>query len=396
MVDKLAPDQNGADDDMDDSIRADLEAAIRGAEEAAEPPAAAEPAPAAPETQPPAAGPARGADGKFVSPAAAPPAAAPSAPAMPAAPAQASQQQAAGAQPPVDRPPPGWSVQSKADYAALPPHIRADIAKREAEISAGFRQYSEKLKGYEGYEQLMDRRAPDGSTWRARMEATGETPVAAMQRLLAAQEALETRPVQAIAWLAKEYGVDLRQFGGQPAQQPVLGADGKPPPQHLQTLLQSMIKQALEPAIQPVLQKVETFEQSWQTREQQERAAQEAALVAEVEAFASDPAHPYFDNVLPQVVALIKGGAAKTLDEAYQMAVYANPETRQRLISEQQAATLREQQARQQRVASDARKAGGSITGAPADPASAGGQGAPPDDLRGALEQAWNLHAGRA
>jgi hypothetical protein len=395
-LDKPTPDQNG--DDTDDTLRADLEAAIAGATEAVDAADASEttqPAPGAAQIAPEGApGPARGPDGKFAK--------ADGAVVRPDGAPLTQPPAVAVVEPPVAdagpvRPPPGWSVESKAAFEALPPSVKADIAKREAEVSAGFRQYSEKVKAFEGFEDIMRQPDPRGTPWGDRLRAAGETPVNAIARLLNAQAALERDPVKAIAWLAQDYGVDLRRFGqGQTAQQPVMGADGKPAPQHLQRLLQGMIEQALQPALQPVLQKVQTFEQGWQSREQQERQAKEAALSAEIEAFASDPKHIYFDNVQPLMVQLINSGAAKGLDEAYQMAVYAHPETRQRLISEQQAAILRQQQADTQRVVNGAKRAAGSITGAPGNPADAGAPGAPPDDLRGAIEHAFSLHGGRA
>jgi vacuolar-type H+-ATPase catalytic subunit A/Vma1 len=59
----------------------------------------------------------------------------------------------------------------------------------------------------------------------------------------------------------------------------------------------------------------------------------------DVEAFATDASHPYFDEVADDIAVMIQGG--HDLESAYEKAVWANPVTRQkelaRLQTEQQA-----------------------------------------------------------
>lgn len=394
--DEPVPDQNGADES--DSLHADIAAAMKEAGSVVESAGkggqeADEPAPKATEAAEQPAGPARGADGKFVAKATAetegePKGATPGVTTAVQPPAATEQQPTA-----TDRPPPGWSIEAKAAYAQLPPAIKAAIAKREQEVSDGFRQYSDRVKGFEGFDQVLAQQAPNGMTWAERLRAAGETPVAAIGRLLNAQAALERNPAGAIAWLAKEYGVDLRQVvgGATSGQQPAVGADGKPAPRHLQDLIAGVVQQA----VQPYAQKIQTFEQGWQQRQQSEQQAEQAALTKQIEAFAADPKNLYFENVQSTMALLIKSGAADSLEAAYQMAIWSNPEIRQRLVSEQQAQALRTQQAHQQRVVSDARRTGGSITGAPEGGATPPINGAPPDDIRASVAQAWNAQLGR-
>ena len=55
--------------------------------------------------------------------------------------------------------------------------------------------------------------------------------------------------------------------------------------------------------------------------------ADENAKVSKiVDDFAKDPAHPYFDELADEIALQIKAG--KTLQDAYETAVYANPVTR--------------------------------------------------------------------
>lgn len=64
------------------------------------------------------------------------------------------------------------------------------------------------------------------------------------------------------------------------------------------------------------------------------KAEERAAITKEVNAFAADPAHPFFDEVSDDIVAFLKTGAS--LAEAYEKAVWANPVTRQKEIARRQ------------------------------------------------------------
>jgi len=59
------------------------------------------------------------------------------------------------------------------------------------------------------------------------------------------------------------------------------------------------------------------------------------ASALEVNAFASDPAHPFFDEVADDIVAFVRAG--DSLSKAYEKAVWANPVTREKEIARQQA-----------------------------------------------------------
>lgn len=59
-----------------------------------------------------------------------------------------------------------------------------------------------------------------------------------------------------------------------------------------------------------------------------------ARIEKEVEAFAADPAHPFFDELSDDIAAILKTGAS--LAEAYEKAVWANPVTRAKEILRRQ------------------------------------------------------------
>src|SRR5882762_6870427 len=112
-------------------------------------------------------------------------------------------------------PPPGWSKESKEFFSTLPADhpLRKDIAKREEEVSSGFKKYGDIAKRHEEIEQVI---APH----RAQFQKFGITSDAqAINTLLTWENAVRTNPPQAIAALAKSYGVDLSTFAQAPQAQ---------------------------------------------------------------------------------------------------------------------------------------------------------------------------------
>ena len=71
----------------------------------------------------------------------------------------------------------------------------------------------------------------------------------------------------------------------------------------------------------------------------------------EINIFAADPAHPYFDDVANDITALLRGGGAKDLADAYDKAVWANPVTRAKEQARRDALTPEEREAEDQRIA---------------------------------------------
>ena len=117
----------------------------------------------------------------------------------------------------------------------------------------------------------------------------------------------------------------------------------------------------LPPEIQQIVQRQATLEQQLAQQQQAAAAQQDQAFQSEIQAFIAKPEHMYFENVKGDMVMFLKSGRAETLDQAYDMACNADPEIR-KLVQASHAGTS----VQQSRAKADlARKAGGSITGAP-------------------------------
>jgi hypothetical protein len=206
-------------------------------------------------------------------------------------------------------PPPGWSKESKEFFATLPADhpLRRDIAKREEEVSNGFKKYGDIAKRHEEIEQVLAPR-------RAEFQKFGITSDAqAINTLFAWEQAVRSNPQQAIAQLAKSYGVDLSTF----AQAPQGQGENELPAQ-------------LRPVVDQfgnVVQKVDAVASRLDQYEAQRTQA-------EIQAFAKDK--PHFERVRTLMGQIMAGGGATSLEDAYQKAIYADPETRSLIQKEEQ------------------------------------------------------------
>ena len=217
--------------------------------------------------------------------------------------------------------------------------LRVEAERREGDFHRGvseFKSHSERAKAYDAafapYQQHLQRLGVDAPT--------------AINALMRADVTLRTGdPVTKanyFAQLAREYGIDLNQVVN---PQPV-----DPQTQYMQQQLQQLQQQ----------------QHMWQNQMQQQeqmRAQQELTTFATAE-------KPHFDAVRNDMADLLETGKAKSLQEAYEMAVWMRPDVRQTLMSQQLADAQRKavEQAQAQRAKSAAVGVKGSS------PASAGGQ----------------------
>jgi hypothetical protein len=344
-------------DDMAADIRAAIEATsgdpapvieARAPEPVEEPQEAPE-QPQAEDGQP------RGPDGKFAPKDKAPEAEKPvEQPEAKAEPEQAEEQPKPGKPEKAPTPPIGWSPQAKAKFAELPDEVKADIAKREREINTVLQ---EKAERYKPLEQVI---GPYRDKWAMR----GVDDATAVKQLLAASDWLERDPKSALAYLAQQYNIPLTQDAPQPQQaQPGAVASQSPELVAVQRQLQELQSHIL-------------------TERQTE-------VVSQVQAFAENPENLYFENVREMMGTLIRSGQAKDLQQAYDMACYANPEIRSLILADQRVKEVKTQQQAEAERAQKAKQAGASVTGAPGNtiPKTVNGSGSVEDDIRASIAE---------
>lgn len=222
--------------------------------------------------------------------------------------------------------PQSWKKEWEQDWKATPKTARERFIEREKQMLSGLEgyktnaSYGEKLR--KAIEPYMDV-----------LKAQGVDEVKAITYLLNAHKGLSD-PRQSKTWLervAKSYGVTMEQAAAAASA----GAQ-------------------TAPEVKAALERLDRLEGHLTEREQAEQAARKEATSKDVEAFASDPAHPYFDECSEDIVKLI--GAGYSLKDAYEKAVWANPVTRQKELGRMQKEQAEEARKKALETARQAKK----------------------------------------
>ncbi len=159
-----------------------------------------------------------------------------------------------------------------------------------------------------------------------------------VQNLFALSDMAAKNPTGFLLWFAQQRGIDLTQLAG------AGGAQGEQPAQP-----------------HPAEQRVAQLETVLTNFIQQQQQGQQTQYRSQVDQFASDPAHPYFNDLREDMGALLKMGRAKDLQQAYDMAAWAHPEIRTTLIDAERQKQAKDAEA----IAQQARGAAVSISGSP-------------------------------
>jgi len=254
--------------------------------------------------------------------------------------------------------PPSLPAAVKAQWSELKPEVQNAFSKLEDSVQTAKAEWGKKGERLNRFDEIL---GPHREKW----AIAGLDEFAGVQTLLAAQSILERNPVDGILQIARSYGYSPQQLVqhvgqmiGQPAPQGAPYAQAQEAPD---------FNAALSQHLAPVLQRFQTLEQQWTQQTQSAEAAQLASAQAEIADFASKPENRYFENVKNEVAAFLQTGQAQTLSEAYDRAVWANPEIRallQKQSSVDAAKKATEEAARTK--SAQARAASGSVTGAPA------------------------------
>jgi len=245
-------------------------------------------------------------------------------------------------------PPSGWSKEAQALWDQLPPAVKADAVRREAEVAKGFDEYRTKTAQLQEITQALDPIRPI-------LQQNGiQSDAAAVKQLLQWEGSFRnpaTR-VQAFHDLARTYGVDLNSLVQNPTQAPSSVQD---------------IPEPLRPVIDQfgnIVQKVDNLEARLQ-RADQDR------ISAELTAFAKDK--PHFEKVRVIMGQLMSSGivSVNDLEGAYQKATALHPEVSAAIEAEKVAKAAAElaktnaekaQRARQAAISPGQRSPNGAVT----------------------------------
>lgn len=225
----------------------------------------------------------------------------------------------------IEVPPPSWSKDTQALWATIPPAARQQILNREEQALRGIETYKQDAQFGKPLKAVIEPFMP-------LIQARGIDPAKAVNALLNAQAHLDRDPKAGIMQIAKSYGVNLAELVESQGQEP-----------------------QLDPNTKALQERLARIEENMTAAQQAELSRAREKTAAEVQAFASDPKHPYFDDVADDIVKLIKGG--DTLEAAYEKAVWANPVTRAKEITRVQKEQEQTRREKLQKEAEAAKKA---------------------------------------
>lgn len=286
----------------------------------------------------------------------------------PTEPVQATETPAAPKQADI-RAPQSWRPGAREQWAKLPPEVQQEVVRREGEVQRLLQESSEHRKVAQSFQQVV-------SPYMGMIQAEGQDPVKAVAGLLQTAAALRTAPpahkAQLVAQIIDGYGVPLEAINAVLAGQAPPAAEAQPQ--------QFDPNQLLQQAEQRIMQRFS----------QQAQQSRVSGATRQVQEFISSGKAEFFEDVRPQMKALLAAAAEDkvelSLEEAYNRAVWSNPELRKVLQQREQAAQATATQAATQR----ATRAASSVKSTPAVAT------APKDDsLRGTLESAWANSSGR-
>jgi len=201
-----------------------------------------------------------------------------------------------------------WTKEALAEWAAIPPRAQQEILKREQDMFRGLEEYKSGYETAKRYDSAVE-------PYRPILAAENIDPVVLFQNFAGNHYLMSygqpQQKAQIAANLIRSYGIDVRMLADVLQAGPALPA-------------------AVSPEVAELRQQLAQVQGRLAQQDQSAEQSRIAQVSSEVQAFASDPAHPYFDEVSDDIATFIKAG--DTLQTAYDKAVYANPVTRQKEI----------------------------------------------------------------
>lgn len=228
--------------------------------------------------------------------------------------------------PVIRQPPKSWSKDYHEHWSKTDPKVQEYIEKREKDFLDGLEQY----KGDSQYaKQLRDILTP----YKPFLQAQGVDETQAVKYLLNAQYRLSNGTVEERKSAYEQIGRDLG-------------------------LVQAQAAAAVDPAVSQLQKELNGIKSTLTARQTAEYKSAQDAAAREVETFAADAAHPYFQDVIQDMVILINAG--HSLTDAYEKAVWANPLTREKELARIQTESAAKLKSKAKDEADAARKAAGS------------------------------------
>jgi len=275
---------------------------------------------------------------------------------------------------PVEKAPASWKPDVREHWANLPLDVRAEVARREAEVQRTLQETAEARKFTDQLQNVI-------RPYEAFIRAENSNPLQAIDNLMATAARLRTGTspelAQLVAGMVKQFGVG--RFGNSFIEQLDSALAGEVPRSDPQ---QAQVQQILQQQLAPMQQFMSQFQQAQMAQQQQ---VQQAAM-KEVNDFIAKA--EFGDDVREDMADIMevsqRRGREISLQDAYKQACLTNPRVRAALEARAKARSAQQLQG----AAQKAKSAAVSVSGAPALAAPV----APSTDIRSAIEAALASH----
>lgn len=243
-------------------------------------------------------------------------------------------------------PPARWSAEHKAVFATLPREAQEILAERERDVEKLLTQKTQEIADQKrSFEQLETIIGPR----RQAMQQGWGSEAAAVAKLFELSDFASRDPAGFHAWFAKQHNLT----GGQHTE----------PEQ----------EKYVDPAVAATNAKVDLV-----LSEIQNQKISEANRA--IEAFKADPKNIYFNDVIGKMVQLIETGVAKDMQDAYDQAIYADPNTRAKILEAQAKEAEEKRVAEAKEAAAKAKRAASTNVSSKGSPSGGSMQGATMED----------------
>lgn len=226
--------------------------------------------------------------------------------------------------------PASWSSVT-AHWKALPSEVRQALIDRDAADQKSREETGERLKTYSDLERIVGPRA-------AALTQSFGSPAVALEQLFALSDMAGRDFPGFVRMLAQQRGVDLKSL-----------------------IEQGGAQASTDPNIAALQNEIGQLKSKLSERERAEEQAKEQEAGGIIKAFREQKSdkgellHPHFDAVSQQVGAILKSGAAATLEQAYKIAVAADDKLQAKIAADAEKARKANEEAEAKARASKAR-----------------------------------------
>ncbi|MBR2299442.1 MAG: hypothetical protein IJ870_02575 [Alphaproteobacteria bacterium] len=194
--------------------------------------------------------------------------------------------------------PKSYTKQFQENFKLLSPEWQKYLTERERQIEKGFSDMGNKINAGKWADRFFDER-------KERLENLGfKSAEDYIGKLILLDDAMQESPEQILNYLAKTYGIEQKNNNA----------------------LRSLNEQKF-------LSDLAQYERAFQKR-QSDAAFFDVSRFEEAVNDNGQLKHPFVKDVKAQMIGALKGGEAKTLEEAYQKALWLNEQTRDKMIED--------------------------------------------------------------